>query len=76
MTGITLSLCRIQSVYMLDPAAMAAGVLRSLETEARLSVDDLEFVAEDRARGEMPIRAAVGGKEYAMAVEWMEAAYG
>ena len=50
------------------------GIIRGHQTEAKLTREELIFLAEDRMEGDLKLRVGVP-KEYALAVEWMEVAY-
>jgi len=73
LEGVTQALARIQFAYRLDPVELARGRIRGVETEARLSVRQMMKIAEKRFSGAQPLRPAIG-KEYALAIEWTEAA--
>jgi hypothetical protein len=49
------------------------GKLRNRETLARLSIEDVMFIAKSRLTGESPQRSDQY-VEYAQAIEWAEAA--
>merc|ERR1711892_828592 len=73
MEGVTQSLARIQFAYRLDPLDMASGVIAGVQTEARLSPIDMINIAMRRNSGMHPIRPGLG-REFALAIEWAEAA--
>jgi len=73
LEGATQAIARIQFAYRLDPVEMAAGKIRGVQTEGRLSVRQMMNIAESRISGAQPMRPAIG-KEYALAIEWAEGA--
>ena len=73
LEGVTQALARIQFAYRLDPVELAGGKIKDTQTEGRLSVKQMMNIAERRISGAQPMRPAIG-KEYALAIEWAEAA--
>ena len=73
MEGVTQALARIQFAYRLDPVDMANGVISGVQTKARLSPIDMINIAMRRNSGMHPIRPGLG-REFALAIEWAEAA--
>ena len=71
--GASLGLVRAQYTYQLPILDLAQGRIKSKFTFARLSHDDCYSIAKDRFQGTNPILPS-GGKDYAMAIEWSEAA--
>ena len=53
---------------------LANGFIRDRETSAKLFVDDLFFLAKERIDGNNPLLCLVKGTDYALAIEWAEAA--
>lgn len=74
MEGVTQSLARIQFAYRYDPVDIALGVVGGVATEARLTVADCFDIAKRRYSGENLLRPHIH-KEYALAIEWAEAAH-
>ena len=67
----------MQYVYRLDPLDLANGVIGRRRTLARLSARDLFSIGRERITKQkrLPIEPSTKGKpEYAMAIQWMEAA--
>ena len=52
---------------------LANGVIRERITSAKLFVDDLFYLAKERIEGNNPLQVS-GGIDYAVAIEWAEAA--
>ena len=52
---------------------LAKGKIRDKETHARLTVEDCFFLATERINGKNPLLIS-GGMDYAIAIEWAEAA--
>lgn len=71
--GSILGLLRVQYTYQLPLVNLARGQIRSKSTHARLSVDDCFFLAKERIEGANPLLIS-GGIDYAVAIEWAEAA--
>ena len=53
---------------------LANGFIRDRATYAKLFVDDLFFLAKERIDGNNPLLCLVKGTDYAIAIEWAEAA--
>lgn len=68
-----LALVRIQFVYKLDPLDIAQGILMGTDSKAKLSRRQMMMIAYSRFSGEQSLRPHLG-KEYALALEWAEAA--
>jgi len=73
LIGSTHGLLRAQNTYMLPTTEVVKGKLRNRQTLARLSIEDVLFIAESRLTGESPQRSDLY-VEYAQAIEWAEAA--
>ena len=73
LKGAIHGLLRIQYTYRLEAVDVAKGLLRGRQTLARLSPEDCLFLAEGRLQGDDPLRKD-HTKEYALAIEWVEAA--
>ena len=73
MEGVTQALARIQFTYRLDPLDLATGLIHGVQTRARLSPVDMINIAMRRNSGQHPIRPGLG-REFALAIEWAEAA--
>ena len=73
LEGVTQAIARIQFAYQLDPVEMARGSIKGVQTEGRLSVEQMMNIAKRRISGAQPMRPAIG-KEYALAIEWAEGA--
>ena len=52
---------------------LAGGIIQGVQTEGRLSVNQMMNIAERRISGTQPMRPAIG-KEFALAIEWAEGA--
>ena len=52
---------------------LAKGLIRDRQTLARLMSEDAFFLASERLEGQNPLLIS-GGVDYAIAVEWAEAA--
>lgn len=71
--GAMVSLLRIQNVYMLPVIDIANGILSDKKTHARLTVDDLYEIGKDRLETIGLVRE-LPSPDFALAVEWLEAA--
>ena len=74
LQGMAVSLNRIQSIYLLDVRDLSRGVIRGRPTPAKLTREELLFLAKDRMKGDLKIKFGMP-IEYALAVEWLEVAY-
>ena len=73
LEGVTQAIARIQFAYQLDPVEMVRGKIKGVQTEGRLSVEQMMNIAKRRISGAQPMRPAIG-QEYALAIEWAEGA--
>ncbi len=64
---------RVQFTYRLPILDLARGRIRDRQTLARLTVEDIFFLASERLDGKNPLLIN-GGTDYAIAIEWAEAA--
>lgn len=71
--GAILGLLRVQFTYELPIVDLAKGWIKHKATHARLSVGDCFFLAKERIEGHNPMLKS-GGVDYAVAIEWAEAA--
>ena len=74
LVGMAVSLNRIQSIYLLDVRDLSQGIIRGRPTPAKLTREELLFLARDRMEGGLKLRLGMP-IEYALAVEWLEVAY-
>ena len=74
LQGMAVSLNRIQSIYLLDVRDLSRGAIRGRPTPAKLTREELLFLATDRMKGDLKIKLGMP-IEYALAVEWLEVAY-
>ena len=74
LDGMAVSLNRILSIYLLDVRDLSQGIIRGRPTPAKLTREELLFLAKDRMEGDLKLRPA-NTIEYALAVEWLEVAY-
>ena len=73
--GSALALSRIQAFYRLNPLDIANGQLGHIKTGARLSWKDCALLGNHRLKGKANTLAPSKGEpEYAVAIEWKEAA--
>lgn len=73
LAAVGKALARIQYAYRLDPIDLAWGYIRGIQTQARLSLDQMLDIGSGRYSGLHPLRTGLG-REFALAVEWAEAA--
>jgi hypothetical protein len=71
--GAIHGLMRVHFTYQLPPVDLARGLIRNRQTLARLSSQDCLFLAQERMQGDNPLLVE-GGIDYAVAIEWAEAA--
>ena len=71
--GVIQGLLRVQFTYQLSIVDMAKGLIGSRQTNAFLSPEDCLFLAKERIDGNNPLLKG-GGIDYAVAIEWAEAA--
>ena len=74
LTGVIISLCRIKLTWDMNPREFSEGRVVKLESKAKLSINDLTIIAEDRVRGKDLIKIN-NGPEWAIAIEFLEVAY-
>ena len=67
------SLFTIQYTYKLPVIDIARGKLGKRLTSARLTVEDIEHMVENRLEDKSTI-SHFPGKDYALAIEWVEGA--
>jgi hypothetical protein len=73
LIGTIHGLLRAQHTYMLPATEVVKGKLRNRQTLAQISVEDSMLIAQSRLSGESPLRNDLH-IEYALAIEWAEAA--
>lgn len=71
--GVIQGLLRVQFTYQLRIVDMAKGLIGNRQTNAYLSPEDCLFLAQERIDGNNPLLKG-GGIDYAVAIEWAEAA--
>lgn len=71
VTGVIISLCRALSTYQLSVKDFSRGIIGDRESKARLTVQELEFIAKNRLFSGVPLRPW-SGPEYALAIEFLE----
>ena len=71
--GAIQGLLRVQYTYQLEIVDLAKGTIKKRITHARLFVEDCFFLAKERIDGQNPLLKS-GGIDYAIAIEWAEAA--
>jgi len=71
--GAAMALARIQFTYRIPVSDLAKGIINGVETEARLTADELFEIAEQRVSGRV-ISKHGHPKDYAIAFEFAEAA--
>lgn len=74
LVGIIISLCRIKITWDLNPFEFTKGHMVTLQSHAKLTVDELQIIAEDRIEGKDGLKSN-NGPEWAIAIEFLEAAY-
>ena len=74
LVGVMQGLLRAQHTYMLSTKEIVKGKLRKRETLARLSMFDCLDIVYDCLSGENPLWEFFEYPEYALAIEWLEAA--
>jgi hypothetical protein len=72
-SGAIQGLLRVQYTYKLNPVDLANGLIKNRQTLAKLSSEDCLFLANERMEGNNPLKVQ-GGIDYAVAIEWAEAA--
>ena len=73
LEGAAQALARIQFAYRINPIELAEGRIMNVQTKARLSAEQMMDIARRRISGSHPMRPR-NGREYALAIEWAEAA--
>lgn len=71
--GAIHALLRVQYTYQLPIIDLARGKIQNRFTQARMDVQDCYFLARERIQGDNPLMVS-GGIDYAIAIEWAEAA--
>ena len=74
LEGMAVSLNRILNIYLLDVRDLSQGIIRGRRTPAKLTREELLFLARNRMEGDLKLRLGMP-LEYALAVEWLEVAY-
>ena len=69
----TSGLLRSQHTYQVPITQLAKGKIGGKNSQARLFASDCFFIASERIYGNNPMLFS-GGVEYAIAIEWAEAA--
>ena len=69
----SLGLLRAQHTYQLPITDLANGKIKNKITHAYLTAADCLFIATERIYGNNPMLSS-GGVDYAIAIEWAEAA--
>ena len=72
--GVVQGLLRAQHTYMLPTKEVVKGKLQNRETLARLSISDCLEIANECLSGDNPLWDYFQYPEYALAIEWLEAA--
>ena len=73
VSGSAFSLFTIQYTYRIPVINLALGILGKRNTLAKLSVEDIEQIVNNRLEDHNTI-SHFPGKDYALAIEWVEGA--
>ena len=73
VSGSAFSLFTIQYTYQIPITNLARGILGKQVTHARLTAEDIKHIVNSRIKDNKSI-ANLPGKDYALAVEWIEGA--
>ena len=73
VAGSVFSLVTIQYTYKIPVMDLAKGKLRKRDTKATLTIDDIEDIVHKRMEDRTSL-THLPGKDYAIAIEWLEAA--
>ena len=73
VSGCAFSLFTIQYTYRIPIINLAQGILGKRKTSARLNVEDIEQIVNNRLEDDSTI-SHFPGKDYALAIEWVEGA--
>ena len=74
LVGVVQGLMRAQHTYMLPTKYVVKGKLQNRETMAQLSISDCLLIANECLYSEKPLWDFFQYPEYALAIEWIEAA--
>ena len=75
VAGSAFSLFTIQYTYRIPVVDLAGGILGERITSAKLTVEDIEDIVNNRLEDHNTI-SHFPGKDYALAIEWVEGAIG
>lgn len=73
VAGSVFSLVTIQYTYKIPITDLAKGKLGKRDTKATLTIDDIEDIVHNRMKDHTSL-THLPGKDYAIAIEWLEAA--
>ena len=73
VAGSAFSLFTIQYTYRIPVVNLARGILGQITTSAKLTVEDIEEIVNNRLEDHNTI-SHFPGKDYALAIEWVEGA--
>ena len=73
VSGCAFSLFTIQYTYRVPVINLAQGIFGKRKTSARLSVEEIEQIVNNRLEDDSTI-SHFPGKDYALAIEWVEEA--
>ena len=73
VSGSAFSLFTIQYTYRIPVINLARGILGERVTTAKLSIEDIEHIVNNRLEDHSTI-SHFPGKDYALAIEWVEGA--
>ena len=73
VAGSVFSLVTIQYTYKIPITDLATGKLRKRDTKATLTIDDIEDIVHKRMKDHTSL-TRLPGKDYAIAIGWLEAA--
>ena len=74
VTGVIIALCRALTIYNLSVRDFSKGIMGDIQSEAALSIAELEYIARNRHFAKVPLRHW-SGPEYALAIEFQEVAH-
>ena len=74
VSGATFSLVVIQFTYKISLHSFINGKIGSRQTKAKLTIDDIQDIVANRLLQDSSLSHIPGAKDYAIAIEWIEAA--
>ena len=74
VSGATFSLVVIQFTYKIPVLSLINGKIGRQQTKAKLTIGDIQDIVADRLLQDSSLSHIRGAKDYAIAIEWIEAA--